>query len=240
MSQDILLPGIIGGAGPIATTQLYLGIVSRCRLAGVPHRPPLLIASLHIDLAMEQRLLETGDGVEGYLGPLLEAGRALERGGADFLALPCNTLSQLLPALEAAVGIPVMSIVDAVAEEAARAGCRRAGLLATGATIHAGLFQAALDARGIGIVCLDDDRLAGLAGLIREEVEQGGSPGGERLGKDIVEYFTSHGADALVACCTELKSLMACWPQGLPVIDSLDALGTAVVRKMLGTASPAA
>jgi aspartate racemase len=233
---SFLLPGIIGGAGPVATSQLYLDIVDRCRQAGFDRRPPLLIASLQIDLAMEHRLLQTGEGIEGYREPLLAAGHSLERAGADFLALPCNTLSRFLPLLQDAVGIPVISIIAAVVEEVQRLGCRRIGLLATGATIATGLFQAVLHARDIDVICLDESRQDALGANIRTEVTQGVPSGEDAFGQDVIGFFQALGVEALVAGCTELKALMVHWPRVLPVIDSLDALGAVVVRHMLGTA----
>jgi aspartate racemase len=234
LRQNLPLPGIIGGAGPIATTQLYLDIISRCRRAGIDQRPPVLVASLRIDLALEENLLRTGEGIDGYREPLLEAADALQRAGADFLAIPCNTLHLLLPELEAAAEIPVLSIVDAVVGQAERAGCRRAGLLGTEATVRTGLYQQGMQSRGMEVVCLGHDLQLALAEQIREEVGQGATGDDDGLGDRIVSFFHSREVGALVAGCTELKALMAGWTHSLPVIDSLDALGEAVVREMLG------
>lgn len=234
MPQKLPLPGIIGGAGPIATTQLYLDIMARCRRAGLDRRPPVLMASLRIDLAMEDNLLRTGDGIEGYREPLIEAANALSRAGADFLVIPCNTIHLLLSDLEAASPVPVLSIVDAVVEEVEKAGCRRVGLLATTATIRTELYQGGLQTRGIEVILLDDGQQAALAERISEEVGQGEATRDDPLGKNILRYFQSREVGILVAGCTELKAVMAGWSHPLPVIDSLDALGAAVVREMLG------
>lgn len=232
MPARLRIPGIIGGAGPGATAQLYLDIMARCRQAGLERRPPVLIASLDIDLAMEERLLREGAGVEGYREPLLASGRALAAAGADFLAIPCNTLHVLLDDLARAVPIPVLSIVEAVAREAGKCGCRTVGLLATTTTARSGLYREGLKARGIAVVGISADLQAALEERIRDEVSQRGPAADTALEAAILGALAAQGAQAIVAGCTELNALMAGWTTAVPVIDSLDALGALVVEEM--------
>lgn len=237
MTASLRIPGIIGGAGPGATAQLYLDIIARCRTSGLMRRPAVLIASLDIDLAMEERLLQEGVGVEGYGASLIRAARALAAAGADFLAIPCNTLHVLLPEVTAAVPIPVLSIVDAVAREVDRLGCRTVGLLSTTTTANAGLYQAGLNKRGIEVVGIASGLQGALEERIQAEVDlrRADSDGG--LEAAIVAAFIGQGAGAIIAGCTELKALMAGWQVPVPVIDSLDALGTLVIEEMLASHS---
>lgn len=227
------IPGIIGGAGPRATAQLYLDILTRCRQAGLDRRPPVLIASLDIDLAMEERLLRDGVGVESYRDPLLAAANALVAAGADFLSLPCNTLHVLLPGLAEALSIAVVSILDAVAREVEALECQRVGLLSTAATARTGLYKEGLRLRGIEVVCLEAGLQDALHEQIQNEVDQRGLNPDNNLGEKIAHAFQSQGVEAIIAGCTELKALMASWTLPVPVIDSLDALGAQVVREML-------
>ena len=233
MHRKLQVPGIIGGAGPGATAQIYLDVVARCRRAGLPRRPPILIASLDIDLAVEERLLRDGVGIEGYRASLLESGRALAAAGADFLAVPCNSLHVLLPDLVEAVPIPVLSIVDAVAAEVGRCGCRTVGLLSTTTTASSGLYRDGLQARGIEVVGLPADLQGRLEQRIAREVEQLGPVADDGFEGELVGAMTAQKAGALIAGCTELKSIMAGWSSGLPVIDSLDALGMLVAERIM-------
>lgn len=240
MALKLPLPGIIGGAGPAATSQLYLDIMARCRRAGLDQRPAVLVASLRIDLSLEERLLSSGQGIEGYLESLVCSAKALEAAGVDFIAIPCNTLHLLLPDLVPRIAPPVLSIVDAVVAEVHQAGCRKVGLLGTAATVDTGLYQEGLRHGGVEVVCLDEQRQQALAQRIRDEVDQGPAKADDTLGADVAEFFRSRGAEVLVAACTELKSVMAGWPGDLPVVDSLDALGASVVREMLERWAPGA
>lgn len=232
MSPRQRVPGIIGGAGPGATARLYLDIMHRCSLAGLSNRPPVLIASLDIDLAIEARLLCEGVGVEHYLDPLLVAARSLVAGGADFLAMPCNTLHVLMPELREAVSVPVLSILDTVAAKIEQLHCCNVGLLATGTTARSGLYEVSLQRHGITVKGLSDALQTALQRRILAEVAQQTDPAQDALGAAISEYFAAAGVCAIVAGCTELKAVMAGWPVATPVIDSLDVLGAAVAEAM--------
>lgn len=227
------VPGLIGGAGPGATAQIYLDIMTRCSRAGLPNRPPVLMASVDIDLAVEHRLLSEGVGVEGYLDGLLAAVRSLAAGGADFLAMPCNTLHLLYDQLAEASPVPVLSIVDAVARQIQDVGCGTVGLLSTAATARTGLYERGLADRGIKVVGIDDSIQSRLADAIEDEVTRMAFDDTSRLRRDVLATFREQGACAVIAGCTELKALMANWDLPLPVIDSLDALGAHVVDEML-------
>ncbi len=227
------VPGLIGGAGPGATAHIYLDVMARCGRSTLPNRPPMLMASVDIDLAVERRLLQQGDGVEDYLDGLLGAVKALVDAGADFLAMPCNTLHLLHDRMQAASPVPILHIVDAVAREVDGIGCGTVGLLSTAATARTGLYQRGLANRGITVANIDRSLQSRLADAIRDEVTQSRIDDTSRLRRDILATFREQGACAVIAGCTELKALMANWNLPLPVVDSLDALGAMVYEEMV-------
>lgn len=237
MHQSSSIPGIIGGAGPKATTQLYLDIMTRCQQAGLVHRPAVLIASLDINLAMEERLIQTGEGVAGYWDCLLAAARQLVAGGADFLAMPCNTLHILVPDLRDEIDVPVISILDAAVKQLEDLGSRRVGFLATGATAASNLYQDALADRDIEAVEPNQEFQTELQKRILAELAQHDRQNAAGFRTAIGDYFLANGADAVLAGCTELKALLADWHHPLPVVDSLDALGSEIVRRMLASST---
>jgi len=230
--MQLRIPGLIGGAGPGATAQIYLDVMARCARSSLPNRPPLLMASVDIDLEVERRLLRDGDGVERYLDGLLRAVRSLNAAGADFLAMPCNTLHLLYDQLQAASTVPILHICDAVAQEVERRGCGTVGLLSTLATARTGLYDGGLAARGITVVNIDDSLQSRLGDAICDEVTQSQIDDTSRLRRDILATFREQGACVVIAGCTELKALMAGWNLPLPVVDSLDALGAQVFAEM--------
>ena len=86
---------------------------------------------------------------------LAESARLVERLGAATLAYPCNTAHYFLHRAapgELGAGLPLVDMIRETADEVARAGHRRIGLLATAGTIDSRLYQEAFDARGVEVL----------------------------------------------------------------------------------------
>src|SRR5262249_16483852 len=85
---------------------------------------------------------------------MLDALRRLERSGAGCIAIPCNTAHYWHDALQQETSVPILHIVDAVADTLARKGIigTTMRVLATDGTVHAEVYQKQLAARGY--VCL--------------------------------------------------------------------------------------
>lgn len=227
------LAGILGGAGPVATADLYRAVLAHCERAGAPARPALLIASMRIDLAVETELLRSGNGAEQYRDDLLAAGHALHLAGADFLAMPCNTLHGFVPDLQREVGLPVLSIIDAVAARVRAGGWRRAGLLATLCTTNSGIYTEGLERAGIAVLTPDAEAQNGLHELILAEVHQQDCRDRQHHLADLLAELTADGAEVIVAGCTELQALLHGLSPAVPVVDSLTTLSEAVAREIL-------
>jgi aspartate racemase len=121
--------GLLGGMSWESTAEYYRlinrGIADR--LGGL-HSARLLMHSVDFDeIASLQR---AGDWrAAGVV--LGEAASGLERIGAAAIVLATNTMHQVAGAIEEAVGIPLIHIVDPTGEALVRHGVRRAGLLGT-------------------------------------------------------------------------------------------------------------
>src|SRR3989344_6683561 len=103
--------GIIGGFGPDTTAQFYRSVISISQKLENRIRPPILIYSVPLPYAIEKELILNSTGEEEYVPYLVEAAKILERGGADFLVMPCNTLHAFIDDIRASVSIPVLSII---------------------------------------------------------------------------------------------------------------------------------
>src|SRR3954447_21470977 len=126
--------GLIGGMS-WESTALYYQLLNQGvaeRLGGL-HSADLLLAS--VDFAVIARLQAEDRWDEA--GEILAAhARTLEAAGADLLVLCTNTMHKVAPAIEAAVGIPLLHIADPSAAEIKRAGLSRVGLLGTRFTME--------------------------------------------------------------------------------------------------------
>ena len=140
--------GILGGMGPEATVDLMRRIIAhtdarddadhvRCIVDNNPKVPSRIKA-----------LLE-GGGVSP--GPCLaDMARRLEAWGADFLCMACNTAHNYYGEVRAAVGIPVLNMVELTARAASElAPGGAAGILASPAVRLTGLYEGPCAALGL-------------------------------------------------------------------------------------------
>jgi aspartate racemase len=115
--------GLIGGMSWESTIPYYrhLNEVVKARLGGL-HSAKLVLFS--VDFHEIERLQQSGDWDQA--GRLLAAAaQALERAGAELLVLCTNTMHKVAPAIEQAVGIPLLHIADPTANAIRPPECTR-------------------------------------------------------------------------------------------------------------------
>lgn len=134
--------GIIGGLGPETTADFYLKIN---QLAYQYHRtvkPSCIVSNVEIPFATEQSLLLKGGAViNDYLPYLKNSISQLEKAGAKFIVIPCNTVHILIDDLRKFATIPIISIIEVTKFALNKANIKNAYLLATSTTINEGLYN---------------------------------------------------------------------------------------------------
>jgi len=163
-------------------------------------------------------------------GPALAAmARGLASSGADFLTMPCNTGHAFKDAICEAVDIP---FVDMIEETARVLAVKKVGLLATTATVQAGLFRTACDDRGIELVTPSEVDQDLVMDIIRRVKAGGAGLSVRNHTAAIVDQLASRGAEAVIAGCTEI-SLIPGDGMSIEWIDALDCLVDASMRMAL-------
>ena len=218
--------GIIGGMGPAATADLFTKILAATGAARDQDHLRLLVDS---NPAIPDRNAALA-GAGPSPGPALAAMAAgLERAGADLVVMACNTAHAWQGDVEAAIGVPFVSIIDATADATlARAPhAKRVGVLAVTGCVRAGLYQRAFAARGVTAVMTDGAAHARFMELIYRV--KGGDTGEDVRGglREIAEGFAD--VDALVAGCTEVPLALNQRDVAAPLTDSALALAERVV-----------
>ncbi len=220
--------GVLGGLGPAATVHFMHRLVE---LTDAQRDQD------HVDLIVWQHgsipdrsafLLGHGESPE----PVLVADAvALERAGARFLAIPCNTAVVWVEQLRAAVSIEVLDTVAETVAAAGRAvpGLQRLGLLATDGTLLAGTYAAAAAAVGVDLVTPSPEVQREVMWIIYDGVKAGEPVPRERFDA-VVEHLRDRGAEAVALGCTELSVLHGeLGVDDTTIVDSIDALARRVV-----------
>ena len=165
--------------------------------------------------------------------------------GAQFLVIACNTASALaLDAIEEAVPVPVLGVIEPGATAAAAAS--KAGdvmVIATEATIASHAYAAACKARGVAAI-------EKACPLLVPLVEEGwvDHPVTEQVVRiyldEVLQQARREGRspDALVLGCTHYPLLRAVFerqvPAGVAVIDSAEATAAAAAQLFSSFAQP--
>jgi aspartate racemase len=154
--------------------------------------------------------------------------RRLERAGAGCIAIPCHTAHAWYAELEAATDLPILHIVDAALAELERLAVPPGplGLLATAATLKAGLYQQRLAAAGHPALLASDEVMAAavLPAIALVKRERAGEAGA--LLRAAIEHLLAAGAQRVLLACTELPVALAAAPHPA-AIDATEALARA-------------
>lgn len=214
--------GVIGGMGPAATLEFQARLLAATPAArDQDHLRVLVDCNPKIP---DRNTAIVGDGPSP--GPVLaEMARGLERAGADFLVMPCNTAHAFVGDIRAAVAIPLLSLIDETADVAARAApSGKVGVLTVDGARAAGLYEAALSRRGMMPLLLEaDDQRRFMARIHAIKAgDTGAAVRAEMAG--LARVLTAGGARAVIAACTELSLVLEPGDLDAPLIDSTAVL----------------
>ena len=154
---------------------------------------------------------------------LLGAVKNLAACGADFAALTANTVHSVFDRLSALSPIPLVSIVDAVCEEAFRRGYRKIGLLGTIFTMNGAFFKNPFTARKIELVTPPENEKSLVNSRIADELELGIVKDSTvcELVSVIQGMKERDGIEAVILGCTELPLALNDKNCPVPCLDTM-------------------
>lgn len=249
------LIGIVGGLGPFAHIDFERKLLAAASEAIGARRdqdfPQWVLSSIP----------QTPDRTEAFFGEaedptpvLLRSLERLRRAGADFAVVACNTAHLFLERLRDESPLPIVSLIETTADEAARIAPGGAvGLLATSGTLRSRLYHEPLEARGLRAVSplgLDDGEELQLRRVMEpiygpwvDGRHQGGgikTDGGSPEARALLEEAAGRlvkeaGVDVLIAGCTEIPlALEGAEAAERPLLDPAALLAGATVRYAYG------
>jgi aspartate racemase len=220
--------GIIGGMGPMATADLFSKIISNTDAANDAGHIHILIDNNPKIPDRTQAVLAGSDAPLPYI---VEAAQRLVQMGADLLLLPCNTSHAYYRQLCQAVSAPVVNMVEETAGEVFKMGLKRVGLLATKGTLHARLYENALDTYGIEALLPSAQGEAEVMSLIYDGVKAGAESFDIAAICDELRRMTARGAETFILGCTELPVAFDRYHIPFPYIDPSLILAKAAIVK---------
>lgn len=224
---DHVMVGVLGGMGPDATVTFMQRVIDATPAQDDIDHVHLLVDNNPKVPSRIKALIE-GDGENP--GPVIaEMARRLERAGAHFLVMPCNTAHYYWKDAQDAVDIPVWHIVERTLDTIAqRLPGARVGMLCSPALRKIGLYEGFAQRRGLSLVYLRDE------GAVLEVIRavkrgQGRQPKVLAAFTRAATELGEQQADVLVLACTELSVIGDGLKVPIPVVDTLQVLADDVV-----------
>ncbi len=214
--SDMRKLGLVGGTGPESTLVYYRELTPGVReRLGRNEFPPLAIDSLDVFHVLDLCAEDDYDTLADYM---LEGVRNLAAAGADIAAFTGITVHAVLDQVAPASPIPIISMMDAAAEEAKRQGYKSLLLLGTYPTMTGDFFRSPLEAAGIRVITPSESDMHLVGTIIEDELELGIVS--ERAKSEVGRIVSSaDSVDAVILGCTELPLLFDHISSPLPTLD---------------------
>jgi aspartate racemase len=224
--------GIIGGTS-WSSTALYYDHLNRGvakRLGGL-HSARLVIESLDLAPFAEMELSGDWDSVARVT---LEAAKRLEGAGAEGVIITSNTGHKVYDAVAPKIGVPMLHIADAAADQLVADGRKRVALLGTRFTMLEPHIRSRLEGRGISLVPIENPWIAEVDRIIFDELAAGRVVrDSQRKLKTLITELAKARVEAVVLGCTELVLAVDPRANVLPVYDTTAIHARACVDWML-------
>jgi aspartate racemase len=227
--------GMLGGMSWESTAEYYRLINQEVRRRlGAQHSAKIVLFSVDFE---EIEPLQSADRWDEAAEILVSAARRVEAGGADFLLLCSNTMHKVASTIETAIGIPLVHIADATAEQVRADGIRRVGLLGTRFTMQEAFYRERLEKRhGLDVLTppapAADQELVDkviFAELCQGEIRDDS----RREYLRIIAELGERGAEGVILGCTEIGLLVSAEDSPVPAFDTTRAHARAAVELAL-------
>lgn len=229
-TQEKVILGIFGGMGPEATVDLYRQIIKLTPAERDQEHIPTLIYSLP---QVPDRMASIRNKDIPILPYLVEGVTRLERAGASFIAIPCNTVHYFYDHMQEAVSIPIIHMIRETVQEVKNSypNVKKVGLLATTGTLESHLYEDELVKNGFEVIVPEDS-------IENEKVMKairGIKAGTDRMiNEDLLaeagQHLVSKNAGLIVLGCTEIPLAFNPERVNVPVVNATRVLAERAIR----------
>lgn len=226
--------GILGGVGPETTSKVYHSIVDLFRKNKEDKYPSILIYNLPFPFIIEEEAIVKGINSEKMIPYLVDGAKILEKAGADFFILPCNTLHKFTKEIREVVKIPFLSILEETVSQLKLMRIKTVGILATETSVQDKLYDEILKQNNINFLYPTRKEQDGINKIIIELLGGKKNQLQEKKIKNVFLSLKNRGAEAILLACTDLQLLTSTIHISIPIIDSTEILIRASVKEMIG------
>ncbi|OCX52031.1 aspartate racemase [Mucilaginibacter sp. PPCGB 2223] len=225
--------GLIGGISWVSTADYYrlINQGANDKLGGLNFAECIIYSFNYADIKKNN---DNNDWDKTF-ARVLEAAEYLKDAGAEGLILCANTMHLIADRLQEVIGLPIIHIATATANDIKRSALKKVGLLGTRFTMELDFFRSKLADQDIDTIIPGiDDRL-----FIQETIYN-------ELGKGIIVKQTkeryiaivneliSSGAEGIILGCTEIPLVVQPVDVKIKIFDTTQIHARAAVEFALG------
>ncbi len=221
--------GIIGGMGPLATIDLFQKIVELTDATKDQEHIPIIIDNYP---QIEDRTAHILHGAESPEAKLVESAKRLQAAGVDALIMPCNTAHYFAKAIEEAVDIPLIHIVECTVNAIRRdyPNAKKIAVAATAGTKASKVYESVVVREKLDVLDIPESVEEALMDAIYKGVKAGKTEEFAHKYQYAIDELEALGADVIIAGCTELPILRAHITTDVAIVDATLELAKSAVE----------
>jgi len=210
--------GLMGGMSWESTIEYYRIINEDVRASFGGHvSAKILLYSFNFD-----EILKLNWDIAPLSQKLINAAQTLEKAGSDCVVICTNTMHLLADEIQAKISIPLLSIVDATAQEIKSKSIDSVGLLGTKLTMEKDFYKSKLkDNYGVNVLIPEQSDRNAVHEIIFGELCKGRNDIDSRNRLlEITGKLVKSGAKGIILGCTELPLIMNQSEVSVPLFDT--------------------
>jgi len=166
------------------------------------------------------------------LPELIATAQNLEKAGADFIIIPCNTAHYFISEIQQSIKIPILNMIKETAHhiKSIFPSIKNVGLLATKGTYKIGLYNSFFKEKNIKIFSpspSEKEKIMKVIYKVKSDILS------EEMKKQMIvisEEQIKKGAEAMIAGCTEIPLILENKDLKVPVIDPTKILAKKAIE----------
>jgi len=222
--------GILGGMGPEATIDLFYKII---KLTPVEKDQDHLRIIIDNNPKIPDRTAAILGKGEDPLPALQKTAKNLEKAGADFIIIPCNTAHYFLSSIQESVKIPILDMIKETAQETQKKvpHIKKVGLLATTAIYQSKLYHQAFKDFQIEVIIPNAQEQQEVMKVIRNIKAGNLSEEVKKSILKIAQKLIKRGVKAVITGCTEIPLILKEGDVSVPIIEPTQIVARIAVKK---------
>ncbi len=221
--------GIVGGVSPQSTAIFYKTIIEKHYNKNRDHYYPEMVM-FSVDFG-KIKDFQKEENPQNYIHAFVNAIENLEKAGADFAVIASNTPHRVFTDIDKRISIPLVSIVEVIANYALNNNFKRVLLLGTKYTMSEDFYKNGLLSKGIEAIVPSETDQTIIHNIIFDELVSGVL--NQTSKSRLIEIIQKHKADAVILGCTELPLLITRDDIDIPIIDTTDVFAEATLNSAL-------